>query len=136
MYGRLATDRTHQFGGQFLYSFPFGFNVGVNQYIGSGTPISTMGSIPSNNAFYPYGRGDVGETPWFTQTDLTLYYTLNFGRNLGLSFGLTVLNLFDQDTEPRKWATHNSAGHRCHRRRLPDRLRLRREGSRAPRDCA
>lgn len=103
VYGRLATDRTHQLGAQFLYSFQFGFNVGVNQYIGSGTPISTMGSIPSGNAFYPYGRGDLGDTPWLTQTDLTLYYTLNFGNNLGLSFGLTVLNLFDQDTELRKW---------------------------------
>jgi hypothetical protein len=105
--GRLATDRTHQFGAQFLYSFQWGFNVGVNQYIGSGTPLSTMGSIPSNNAFYPYGRGDLGETPWLTQTDLTLYYTLNFGQNLGLSFGLTVLNLFDEDTATRKW-THRT----------------------------
>ncbi len=103
VYGRLATDRTHQIGAQFLYSFQFGFNVGVNQFIASGTPISTMGSIPSGNAFYPYGRGDLGDTPWLTQTDLTLYYTLNFGNNLGLSFGLTVLNLFDQDTELRKW---------------------------------
>ena len=83
--GRLATDRTHQFGAQFLYSFQWGFNVGVNQYIGS----------------------DLGETPWLTQTDLTLYYTLNFGQNLGLSFGLTVLNLFDEDTATRKW-THRT----------------------------
>ena len=108
VYGRLATDRTHQLGAQFLYSFQFGFNVGVNQYIGSGTPISTMGSIPSGNAFYPYGRGDLGDTPWLTQTDLTLYYTLNFGNNLGLSFGLTVLNLFDQDTELRKWTNRTT----------------------------
>jgi hypothetical protein len=104
VYGRLATDRTHQIGAQFLYSFQWGFNVGVNQYIASGTPISTMGSIPTNNAFYPYGRGDLGDTPWLTQTDLTLYYTFNFGNNLGLSFGLTVLNLFDQDTELRQWS--------------------------------
>ena len=104
----MATDRTHQFGAQFLYSFQWGFNVGVNQYIGSGTPISTMGSIPSNNAFYPYGRGDLGDTPWLTQTDLTLYYTLNFGNNLGLSFGLTVLNLFDEDTALRKWTNRTT----------------------------
>ena len=105
--GLLATNRTHQLGAQFLYTFDFGFNVGVNQYIGSGTPLSTMGSIPSNNAFYPYGRGDLGETPWLTQTDLALYYTFNFGNNLGLSFGVTVLNLFDQDTATRKW-THRT----------------------------
>ncbi len=103
VYGRLATDRTHQFGAQFLYTFPFGFNVGVNQYIGSGTPISTMGSIPVNNTFYPYGRGDLGDTPWLTQTDLSISYLFSFGNNLGLSLHLTVLNLFDQDTAIRQW---------------------------------
>jgi len=104
VYGRLPTNRTHQLGAQFLYTFPIGFNVGVNQYIGSGTPVSTMGSIPSNNAFYPYGRGDQGETPWLTQTDLTLNYTFTFGGNLALSAGLTVLNLFDEDTATRQWS--------------------------------
>ena len=104
VYGRLATDRTHQLGAQFLYSFPIGFNVGVNQYIGSGTPISTIGRIPINNFFYPYGRGDLGETSWLTQTDLSVYYTLTFSRGLNLSFGLTVLNLFDEDTATRTWA--------------------------------
>ena len=62
VYGRLATDRTHQLGAQFLYSFDFGLSVGLNQYIGSGTPISTIGKIPNNNFFYPYGRGDLGES--------------------------------------------------------------------------
>jgi hypothetical protein len=101
VYGNLPTNRTHQLGAQFLYSFPIGFNIGVNQYIGSGTPVSTMGSIPS---FYPYGRGDQGETPWLTQTDLSLNYTFTFGGNLALSAGLTVLNLFDEDTATRQWS--------------------------------
>ena len=104
IYGKLATNRTHQLGAQFLYSFDFGGNVGVNQYIGSGTPVSTIGLVPFHNFFYPNGRGDLGETPWLYQTDLTLYYTFNFGRNLGLSFGLTVLNLFDTQGELRQWS--------------------------------
>ena len=103
VYGRLPTDRTHQLGAQFLYSFPWGFNVGVNQYIGSGTPISTIGTLPIGNEFYPYGRGDLGETSWLTQTDLTLYYTFTFGNDLGLSFGLTVLNLFDEKAVTQVW---------------------------------
>jgi len=107
VYGKLPTNRTHQLGAQFLYTFDFGFNVGANQYIGSGTPLSTMGSIPISNSFYPFGRGDLGETSWLLQTDLTLYYTFNFGRNLGLSFGLTVLNLFDSSTATRTW-THRT----------------------------
>jgi hypothetical protein len=103
VYGRLPTDRTHQLGAQFLYTFNFGLNVGANQYIGSGTPISTIGTLPIGNEFYPYGRGDLGDTSWLTQTDLTLYYTFNFGRNLALSVGLTVLNLFDEDTATTIW---------------------------------
>jgi outer membrane receptor protein involved in Fe transport len=107
VYGKLATDRTHQLGAQLLYVFDWGLNIGVNQYIGSGTPISTMGSIPSNNAFYPYGRGDLGKTPWLTQTDLTLYYTFNIKGDVAFSAGLTILNLWDEDTALRRW-THRT----------------------------
>ncbi len=103
VYGELPTNRTHQIGAQFLYSFPIGFNVGVNQYIGSGTPLTTYGTVPIGNEFYPYGRGDLGTTSWITQTDLSLFYTLTFGRGMGLTFGLTVLNLFDQDTVTSTW---------------------------------
>ncbi|HSO23778.1 MAG TPA: hypothetical protein VLT81_12765, partial [Chondromyces sp.] len=104
VYGRLATDRTHQLGAQFLYNFDLGLSVGVNQYIGSGTPISTIGKIPNNNFFYPYGRGDLGTTPWLTQTDLSLSYKLPLGRRLAMAVGLTVLNLFDEDTPTRMWS--------------------------------
>jgi hypothetical protein len=102
VYGRLPTDRTHQLGAQFLYSAPFGLSIGVNQYVGSGAPLSTQGEL-LGGPFYPYGRGDLGETPWLTQTDLSLYYTLQLGRGLGLTVGVTVLNLFDEDTPTRMW---------------------------------
>jgi hypothetical protein len=105
VYGDLATDRTHQLGAQFLYSFPFGLNIGVAQFIGSGTPVSTIGEVPIGNPFYPYGRGDLGRTSWLTQTDLSINYTLNMKRGMALSFGLSVLNLFDQDAVLRTWDT-------------------------------
>jgi hypothetical protein len=104
VYGRLATDRTHQLGAQFLYSFNFGLSVGVNQYIGSGTLISEIATVPDHSFFYPKGRGNLGETPTLTQTDLTLWQTFNLGR-FDLSLGLTVLNLFDEDTVLRHWGT-------------------------------
>jgi hypothetical protein len=104
VYGRLATDRTHQLGAQFLYSFNFGFSVGVNQYIGTGVPVSEIATVPIHSFFYPKGRGNLGETPTLTQTDLTLWQTFNFGR-FDLSLGLTVLNLFDEDTVLRVWGT-------------------------------
>jgi hypothetical protein len=103
VYGRLATDRTHQLRAQFLYNFDFGLSVGVTQYIGSGTPRSEIASIippGSNTAFLPLGRGNLGETPWLTQTDLSLWHRLSLGR-FDFSVGLTVLNLFDEDTPVR-----------------------------------
>jgi hypothetical protein len=103
--GPLATDRRHQIGAQFLYSWPFGLNLGVNQYIGSGTPISTVATTPIHAFFNPYGFGDLGRTPWLTQTDLSVNYTFTFGRGLAFTVGVSVLNLFDEDTATRVWST-------------------------------
>ena len=68
-----------------------------------GTSVATIGDV-NGGFFYPYGRGDLGETSTLTQTDLTLWQTFNFGR-FDLSLGLTVLNLFDEDTVLRRWGT-------------------------------
>jgi outer membrane receptor protein involved in Fe transport len=108
VYGKLPTDRTHQLGAQMLYVFDWGFNIGVNQYIGSGSPISTMGRIPQGNSFYPYGRGDLGKTPWLTQTDLTLFYNFKIKGDVGFSAGLTILNLWDEDTPLRMWTNRTT----------------------------
>ena len=87
VYGRLATDRTHQLRAQFLYSFNFGLSLGVTQYVGSGTPRSELAEIASpNSGFFPYGRGNLGETPWLTQTDLSLWQRFNFGK-IGYQLG-------------------------------------------------
>ena len=49
-FGPLATDRPHQFKTQFIYQFPFGTSVGVNQYVASGLPVSReIGIFPANN---------------------------------------------------------------------------------------
>jgi hypothetical protein len=48
VYGVLATDRTHQFKTQFIYQFPVGTSVGINQYVASGLPVSReIGIIPA-----------------------------------------------------------------------------------------
>ncbi len=101
VYGRLATDRTHQLRAQLLYSFGFGLSVGVNQYVASGAPRSELSDMSNNyTAFFPYGRGNLGDTPWLTQTDLSLWQSIDLG-HLDLVIGLTVLNLFDEDTPVR-----------------------------------
>jgi hypothetical protein len=105
VYGDLATNRTHQLGAQALYNFDFGLSVAATQYIGSGTPVSTIGDV-NGGFFYPFGRGDLGETDWLWQTDLSLWQRFDIS-NLAFSVGVTVLNLFDQDTGTRFW-THRT----------------------------
>jgi len=97
VFGRLATDRPHQFKVQGIYDFPFGTTIGVNYYVANGTPLTTQYSqqgIP----FFPFGRGDLGRTPRFSKTDLYLQHELRFSDRLRLQLALNVLNLFDQKT--------------------------------------
>lgn len=104
--GVLATDRTHQFKTQFLYDFPFGTSVGVNQYVASGVPVTREAAfIQGNNFPVMYlGRNSDGRTPVFSQTDLYLQHEIRMGdRRVQLS--VNVLNLFDQDTVTNKWRT-------------------------------
>jgi hypothetical protein len=77
-------------------------SVGFNQYIGSGTPISEIATVPFDVEFYPYGRGNLGTTPTLTQSDLMLSQSFEFG-NFDFEVALTVLNLFDEDTVTRRW---------------------------------
>ncbi|HSO23136.1 MAG TPA: TonB-dependent receptor [Chondromyces sp.] len=105
VYGDLATNRTHQLGAQALYNFDFGLSVAATQYIGSGTPVSTIGDV-NGGFFYPFGRGDLGETDWLWQTDLSLWQRFDISK-LAFSVGVTVLNLFDQDAGTRFW-THRT----------------------------
>ena len=94
VYGKLNTDRPHQIDAQFIYEFGWGTSVGVNQYYGSGTPISTQvnyNAVP----FFAYGRGDAGRTDSLTRTDLLISHPFKIG-NFGLELSLNVLNLFDE----------------------------------------
>lgn len=102
-YGLLPTDRPHQFKIQATYTAPFGTTIGINQYAGSGTPQTTEVNLYPSLPFFPYGRGDMGRTPWLTQTDLTLQHEIKFGGRYGLQFMVNVLNLFDEDTELYRW---------------------------------
>ena len=44
VYGRLPTDRPHQFKTQFIYQFGFGTSIGLNQYVASGLPVDSRRS--------------------------------------------------------------------------------------------
>ena len=97
VYGKLATDRPHVFKAQLTYSAPWGTGFGLNQYIGSGTPLSTQFyyyGVP----FFAYGRGDMGRTPTLKRTDLAVMHEFRLAGRYGFEVGLNVLNVFDHDT--------------------------------------
>jgi Carboxypeptidase regulatory-like domain/TonB-dependent Receptor Plug Domain len=95
--GLLPTDRPHQFKAQLTYQLPWETTIGVNQYMGSGTPVSTQ-MLFHGSFFFPYGRGDLGRTPTLTQTDLYLAHRFNFGGRFGFEVSANVLNIWDEDT--------------------------------------
>jgi outer membrane receptor protein involved in Fe transport len=97
VFGRLGTDRPHQFKMQATYDFPWGTQIGVNYFLASGTPMSSTISFKSVPVF-PFGRGDMGRTPVFSSTDLLIGHTFLLPGTTALNVNLNVFNLFDQDT--------------------------------------
>lgn len=107
VFGRLPTDRPHQFKAHFIYDLPFGTTVGVSQFLASGTPITREAAfIPGNNFPVMYlGRGSDGRTEVFSQTDLVVQHDFRLTGNQRLQLGLNVLNLFDEENAVRVFRT-------------------------------
>jgi hypothetical protein len=108
--GRLATDRPHIFKVNAGYNIAWGGN-GPNTtelkgffLAQSGTPLSTQVSAYSANT-YLNGRGDLGRTDTFTQTDFAVTHKYRFGRDgrFTAAFDLDILNLFNEDAVTNKW---------------------------------
>jgi outer membrane receptor protein involved in Fe transport len=106
--GPLATDRPHQFKTQFIYQFPMGTSMGLNQYVASGLPVSReIGIYPTSNLPVNYlGRMSDGRTPMFSQTDLLVQHSFRFMGTRSLQVSLNVLNLFNQETAVGRHATY------------------------------
>jgi hypothetical protein len=96
-YGRQGTDRPHQFKAQATYSLPWGTIVGTNFLAESGVPLSTVAN-QKGIGFFPYGRGDLGRAPAYSQTDLFVQQDVRLTGRTRVSIGVNVSNLFDQDT--------------------------------------
>jgi Carboxypeptidase regulatory-like domain/TonB-dependent Receptor Plug Domain len=110
-FGRLPTDRPHQFKTQFIYSFPMGTSIGVAQYVSSGLPVTReLGIYPTSNLPVQYlGRMSDGRTDMYSQTDLLIQHEFKLGggtRRLQVSFN--VLNLFDQEAAISKYSTYQA----------------------------
>ena len=99
--GRLATDRPHTFkffGGYSLNSKLGATTLSPNLLLYSGTPLTTEVDVISTVPAAPYGRGNLGRTPVFLNTDFNLMHDFKpfkARENMNLRFELTIFNLFN-----------------------------------------
>ena len=110
-YGRLATDRPHtlKFWGAYTHKSKLGSTTlapMVEWY--SGTPVTSEANVVSSLPAYPYGRGDLGRTPMFFNTDLGLVHEIApFTNHEGVKvrFDFTAFNLFNSAIATDKYKT-------------------------------
>jgi hypothetical protein len=96
IYGRLNTDRPHQFKFNGAYVLPTRTTIGGVFRAASGIPITRQVNMQSSLPVFYEGRGSDGRTPWLTVTDLTVQQEIPIGGRLRGQIVLNVLNLFDQ----------------------------------------
>ncbi len=102
--GLLATDRPHVFKAFGGYSFNW-FGNATNRTtisgfttIQSGTPLTTIYNLYSLGTTILNGRGDLGRTEMFTETDLSFSHRYKFGRDdrFTLEPYIDLRNVFDE----------------------------------------
>jgi len=98
LFGRLPTDRPHVLKFYGAYSFNFGTEIGTFFRASSGTPVTTQVDSINQIPVYVEGRGDLGRTPTFSQTDLLVAHEFKFGEAAKLRLEFNLINVFDQKT--------------------------------------
>ena len=102
--GLLATDRPHVFNayGSYFYDW-FGSKsnqteIGAFTTIQSGTPLTTFSSFQSVAQMIYIGRGDLGRTEKFTQSDVVVSHNIKLGdsERYSLRFTFNVINVFNE----------------------------------------
>ena len=104
--GLLPTDRTHAFkfyGGYSLnWKERFGTLGGSTTdfslftTVQSGTPLTTRFVLFNIDNMILNGRGDLGRTEAYTQTDVAIHHRYRFAERYAIVFDLDVLNLFNE----------------------------------------
>jgi len=100
--GLLATDRPHVFKafGGYSHSWSSSNRTTVSAFttLQSGTPLTTIYDLYSLGSTILFGRGDLGRTEMFTETDLSISHRYKFGRDnrLTLEPYIDIRNLFDE----------------------------------------
>jgi hypothetical protein len=96
MYGRLNTDRPHQFKFNAAYILPTRTTIGGVLRAASGIPITRQVNMQSSLPVFYEGRESDGRTPWLTVTDLSILQDVKLSGRFAGQVVLNVLNLFDQ----------------------------------------
>jgi len=95
--GLLPTDRPHALKLFPSYQYTWGkgtaTDISIAQFVASGTPLSSevLYIVP---VFFN-GRGDLGRTPTYTQTDLLVAHTINMSERVKARFSANIINLFN-----------------------------------------
>jgi carboxypeptidase family protein/TonB-dependent receptor-like protein len=105
--GLLPTDRTHVLKLYGSYTFKFGTELAANFYAGSGTPLSTYAWTINQIPVFANGRGDLGRTDPFNQTDLLVAHEVKVGEGKRIRFEANILNLFNQKTQRHRFTDYN-----------------------------
>lgn len=102
--GLLATDRPNVFKAFGGYTFNYGgsktnsTNISAFTSVQSGTPLTTIFTLYNVTSAVLNGRGDLGRTERFTETDLSVQHRYRFGRDnrFILEPFVDLLNLFNE----------------------------------------
>jgi len=114
--GRLATDRPHafKFSGAYEQKWSATNSTEVSGFtqIASGTPVTTRYTLFGVGGQILNGRGDLGRTETFTQTDFGVRHRYRFGNDgrVSIIMNLDILNLFDEQNELGRFETISSTG--------------------------
>jgi len=105
VYGRLATDRPQAFKafGAYTWKNKLGeTNFGPNFMLMSGTPLTSEVNVNASTPVYVNGRGDMGRTPVFSQTDVYVYHMVKLSETKSLKIDVNISNLLNQSTVTNK----------------------------------
>ncbi len=112
VFGRLGTDRPTEIKGFLSYDLnsKIGSTVlGLTQVAFSGAPDSTS-VIYQSAPTLPYGRGDMGRTPFYTQTDFSLAHTVKITERYSARFEANFINLLNQNAVVSRTTQINRTG--------------------------
>ena len=104
VYGRLATDRPHalKFHGYYTLKSKAGStNFAPVFYAFSGTPLTTEVQMVSSVPIFVNGRGDLGRTPVYSQTDFLVSHEFkpsSSREQMRVKLEFNIRNLFNQST--------------------------------------